>query len=538
MWSNSYNLRINYQRTDLRPIPVNSATQLQDYSGEAWNNRLLNAIVEIQAAHIEEIDIRHSFDRMLECLLNLTDSEYGFLGEVLHTKEGSPYLVTHALTDISWDEETSQLYEANMVKGFEFHNLNTLFGATLATSETVISNDPENDPRRGGLPHGHPGMSSYLGVPIKHRGEMLGMLGIANRAGGYEPEIVQALSPLLLTAGSIIYSMRSSMKNLEFEAELKEKNDLLNGVIHNITDALIITDFQGNILETNHATQDVFGYHAQELLGRHIGICLSDESKDSYTERLKQYLICGDRKVIKDRIEMSGRSKDGTFFPIDLAMNDIKLGNRKLFVNILQDISQRKSQERKIELANKKLQALSETDELTGIYNRRYFDKNFQKEFNRSRKNKYDLALALIDIDHFKAYNDTYGHVQGDQCLQTVGHILKTCFKRDCEFAARLGGEEFAVVMSQLSPEQCIEALQGLMAAIANEKIQHSHSVANYLTVSIGLAVCDPVFGSTRVAYEQADAALYKAKENGRNQLIVYNSELDGNNPADQGSSE
>lgn len=493
----------------------------QNYYGEAWTNRLLNAIVEIQAAHIEESDIRRSFDRMLESLLHLTDSEYGFLGEVLHTKEGFPYLVTHALTDISWDEETRQLYSANMAKGFEFHNLNTLFGTTLATAETVISNDPANDPRSGGLPPGHPGMTSYLGIPIKHRDEMIGMLGIANRKGGYEKEIAQSLTPLLVTAGSIIHSIRSSSKNLEYEAELKEKNDLLNGVIHNITDALIITDHKGNVLETNRAIEEIFGFRTQEVLGRHIGLCLDEASKDAYCERLVQYLVSGDRKIIQNRVELTGVNRKNKPFPIDLAINDIKLGNRKLFVNILQDISQRKSQEIRIEQANKKLRALSETDELTGLYNRRYFDKNFQKEFNRSRKSKCDLALALIDIDHFKAYNDTYGHVQGDHCLKQVGKILRTYFKRDGEFTTRLGGEEFAVVMTNMSRQKCTEALQGLMRALAAENIEHSHSVAPYLTFSIGLTMCDTAAGDTQGAYAQADKALYTAKQGGRNQLFI-----------------
>lgn len=501
------------------------AIQSHDYSGEAWSIRLLNAIVEIQAAHIGESDIRKSFERMLDCLLHLTDSEYGFLGEVIYSHEGLPYLVTHALTDISWDTATKQLYQANMAKGFEFHNLNTLFGVTLATGETVISNDPAKDPRSGGLPNGHPGMQSYLGVPINHNDEMLGMLGIANRKGGFQEEIVQALSPLLITAGSIIHSMRSVVKNMEIESELKEKNDLLNGVIHNITDALIITDHQGTILEVNRAAEAMFGHHRQELMGRNITLCLSEESKSSYAEQLRAYLVSGNRQLIQDRIEMKGVGKKKQEFPIDLALNDIKLGNKKLFVNILQDISQRKSQEVKIEQANKRLQVLSETDELTGLYNRRYFDKHFQKAFNSSRKMSCDLALAIIDIDHFKAYNDNYGHLQGDQCLARVGKILKNYFKRDCEFVARIGGEEFAVVMTHMPERECVEALEGLNSLIVSENIEHGYSVATHLSLSIGLAICDSSSTDTSIAYEQADLALYKAKENGRNQLVVRNVE-------------
>lgn len=222
---------------------------------------------------------------------------------------------------------------------------------------------------------------------------------------------------------------------------------------------------------------------------------------------------------------MVGVSKNKRKFPLDLAINDIKLGNKKLFVNILQDITQRKSQENKIEQANRKLRALSETDELTGLYNRRYFDKTFQKEFNRSRKMNCDLALAIIDIDHFKAYNDNYGHLCGDQCLARIGKILKGYFKRDCEFVARLGGEEFAVVMTHMSELQCTEALEGLLARVKGENIEHAYSVAPHLSLSVGLAICGSRTGKTTQAFKQADAALYRAKDNGRNQLVVSTGE-------------
>jgi diguanylate cyclase (GGDEF)-like protein/PAS domain S-box-containing protein len=350
---------------------------------------------------------------------------------------------------------------------------------------------------------------------------MLGMLGIANRKGGYKTEIVQALSPLLVTAGSIIHSMRSLTKSMEIESELKDRNDLLNGAIHNITDALIITDHQGYILETNRPTELMFGYHMQELLGRNIALFLSEDSKTRYADQLKSFLISGNREIIQDRTEMVGIGKNKRKLPIDLAMNDIKLGNKKLFVNILQDITQRKSQENKIEQANRKLRALSETDELTGLYNRRYFDNTFKKEFNRSRKLDCNLALAIIDIDHFKAYNDSYGHLCGDQCLARLGKILKGYFKRDCEFVARIGGEEFAVVMTHMSESECIEALEGLLARVNGEKIEHAYSVAPHLSLSVGLTICDSKTENTSLAYKKADAALYRAKDNGRNQLVV-----------------
>jgi diguanylate cyclase (GGDEF)-like protein/PAS domain S-box-containing protein len=496
--------------------------RLNDYSDADWSNRLLNATVEIQAAFIEESDIGRSFGRMLDCLLELTDSEYGFLGEVLFSKTNQPYLVTHALTDISWDAETKAIYDANMAKGFEFHNLNTLFGVTLATGETVISNDPDNDPRSGGLPTGHPGMRSYLGVPIKHRDTMLGMLGIANRRGGYQAEIVDALRPLLITAGSMIQSMRNLTSNKIIEDELQQKHKLLLGVIHNISDALIITDHRGVISEVNTATEKIFGYYSQELLGRNIGMCLSAADAVAYDKSLKEFLLTGNHEIFRDRRESSGLTKKQQLIPVELAVSEIKLGHSKLFVHTLRDITERKSQENMIAEANKILQELSESDELTGLYNRRYIEKRLREEFNRSRQTPCEMGLALVDIDHFKAYNDNYGHPKGDKCLSQFGRILANYFRRDCECAGRIGGEEFAIVMTHMSEQDCVTSLEGLMDAVAKEAIQHEFSVTGHLSVSIGLAMRTAATQHPDEMYAQADKALYMAKENGRNKLVAF----------------
>ncbi|MFT6311267.1 MAG: PAS domain S-box-containing protein, partial [Porticoccus sp.] len=385
---------------------MNIAKHSDQLSDSDLSNKLLKAIVEIQGAFIEESDIRASFNRMLDCLLELTGSDYGFLGEVLYDKQNQPYLLAHALTDISWDAETKKLYDDRMAKGFEFHNLNTLFGVTLAIAEVVISNDPKNDPRSGGLPQGHPGMKNYLGLPIKHRHEMIGMLGIANKDGGYTEEVAKTLNPLLLTAGAMINSIRILNVNNEIEAELQYKHKLLNGIIHNITDALIITNHLGIISEVNSATERIFGYSSQELIGRKVTKLLSDDDANVYQARIKKFISSGDRKVFDSRSEVKGIDKTKKSLALELSINDVKMGDKKLFVNIFQDIRERKSQEARLEEASKKLKDLSETDELTGLNNKRFFEKNFLKDFNRSRKVSCNLALAIIDIDHFKSYND------------------------------------------------------------------------------------------------------------------------------------
>lgn len=182
------------------------------------NQNLLNALRDVQDVFIACPDDREAFDRLLKLLLDFTGSEYGFIGEVLHSDKGLPYLKTHALTNISWDEATRKFYEENAPGGLEFTNLKTLFGAVMTSGDLVISNSPGTDPRRGGLPPGHPPLDRFLGIPIKVGGQFVGMVGLANRSGGYDRSVVNEVKPILATYGNLISARRERLKR-----ELAEK---------------------------------------------------------------------------------------------------------------------------------------------------------------------------------------------------------------------------------------------------------------------------------------------------------------------------
>ncbi|MBQ1782569.1 MAG: PAS domain S-box protein [Gammaproteobacteria bacterium] len=175
-----------------------------------FSTDLLAAVSRLQQIFIESQDRQQTFDRMLQDLLSLTVSGYGFVGEVLHNDDGNPYLNTYAITNVAWNDETRQFYAGQAPKGLEFRNLHSLFGHTMRTGSTVISNDPTQDPRAGGLPPGHPAMNCYLGLPLLHAGVMVGMVGVANRPGGYDQLLADKLQPLLTAAAQIIVNLRMS----------------------------------------------------------------------------------------------------------------------------------------------------------------------------------------------------------------------------------------------------------------------------------------------------------------------------------------
>lgn len=191
-------------------------------------NDLLSVLNKAQAAFIGEGDRKSLFDGLLESVLTLTDSEYGLIGEVLED-DGVPYLKTYAITNIAWDEESKARYEAEVDEGLEFRNLDSLFGHVIHTHEPLISNAPAEDERRGGLPEGHPQLNAFLGLPVMRGTEMLGMVGIANREGGYDATIVGNLEPFLVTTANIIAGYRDRTRREEAEAALNKlaRNDAL-----------------------------------------------------------------------------------------------------------------------------------------------------------------------------------------------------------------------------------------------------------------------------------------------------------------------
>jgi diguanylate cyclase (GGDEF)-like protein len=166
-------------------------------------------------------------------------------------------------------------------------------------------------------------------------------------------------------------------------------------------------------------------------------------------------------------------------------------------------------------------------DGLTGIQNRRMFDQHIQRTWHQAVRDSQRVGVVLVDIDCFKDYNDRYGHQAGDECLRAVAVSLSQCARRPLDFVARYGGEEFAVVLYEASREYVAEVLTRIQRSIAELNIPHEASpVACRLTVSIGAALILPGANRTHEGLIQlADEALYSAKEQGRNRVVVMEAE-------------
>ncbi|MEA1988499.1 MAG: sensor domain-containing diguanylate cyclase [Pseudomonadota bacterium] len=187
------------------------------------------------------------------------------------------------------------------------------------------------------------------------------------------------------------------------------------------------------------------------------------------------------------------------------------------------DITHLKEVEKELEDSNKKLRQLTLIDGLTGLSNRRALQEYLIKEWAHWQRNQTPFSMLMIDIDCFKDFNDTYGHMTGDDCLKQVANILNTNVKRTNDMAARFGGEEFLIVLSGIHSHEAIKVAENIRTDIQNLAIPHSASTCHStVTVSIGVSSCDGHCDSSQHTIEEADKALYQAKEQGRNRTVLY----------------
>lgn len=188
-------------------------------------------------------------------------------------------------------------------------------------------------------------------------------------------------------------------------------------------------------------------------------------------------------------------------------------------VGFMFDISERKKQEQELERLRTQLEEYSYQDGLTGIANRRLFNELFHREWLSAIREQRPLSMIMFDIDYFKNYNDHYGHIQGDACLQEVAKILKSSLSRPRDVVARFGGEEFVMILPDTSAESVAELANRILQNIRDAHIEHAQSpIAPHVTISMGVktAVIEPTDDKIKFLHD-LDRALYRAKRAGRN---------------------
>ena len=201
-----------------------------------------------------------------------------------------------------------------------------------------------------------------------------------------------------------------------------------------------------------------------------------------------------------------------------------------VFRSIQQEHTKLQAATKKLHKLNRKLENASYTDTLTGLHNRRYFNFIYERELKRAKREKQYVTFMMIDIDFFKQYNDTYGHIAGDYTLKKVARAIRSCFKRPSDFTFRLGGEEFGVLLIGTDEEGSARLADKLCKKVKQQRIEHKASkVADIVTISVGVVSCiaDDMLSSD-ILIKKADEMLYKAKESGRDRYMLSSEVFEG----------
>ena len=241
-------------------------------------------------------------------------------------------------------------------------------------------------------------------------------------------------------------------------------------------------------------------------------------------ERVFNYCVSQSQAGVDHEADYRALAKDGSYVWLRDVVHVVRnlKGEVEALVGFMFDISERKRTEQRVMALQRELEDLSFKDGLTGVANRRRFDAMFATEWSAARRTQRPLSLVMIDIDFFKQYNDRYGHVQGDACLQQVAQALRAGASRPRDFLARYGGEEFALVVPETDEAGAQHVANRCREAVIAAAIEHAgSSIAPIVTLSLGVGTISPSADDDPAKFiEAVDRRLYRAKQDGRNMIV------------------
>lgn len=308
-------------------------------------------------------------------------------------------------------------------------------------------------------------------------------------------------------------ALRYAIERKKAEEELRLSWERFNKAFNVSPSPMIILSLlDGRLINVNDSFLDFISNEREVVVGHKIS------ELDIWTNVLDEEMfnnVIEKRRAIHNR-EVSFKLKTGETRIGLLSAEIIELNNERCLLIVLNDITDRKKLE-------EVLRELSYLDGLTSIANRRHFDEVLSKEWQRALRERKPISVIFIDIDFFKAYNDTYGHLSGDDCLKQVANTISCTVRRPGDFVARYGGEEFAVILPNTAALGAITVAESMRKGVESQKILHAGSkVSSYVTISAGVATMIPAQDNNPdFLVATADKALYQAKNEGRNRVVL-----------------
>lgn len=373
------------------------------------------------------------FKKIVLELLELSGSEFGYIGEI-HEDQDGRYLKTFYISDIAWDAASRSLYKP---AGMEFRNLETLFGQVIKTESDIISNSPLTDNRSGGLPPGHPPLDNFWGIALKFNNELVGSIGLANRKGGFNEGLGKVLEPYFEVCSFLIWRNKENREKKSTENELSL-------VAKNMQDGLVTIDKNGRIKKINGALLNIFGYSEHELINKNVSIFMSDIDAKSHHNGVQNYLKSGIKKVIgAPPIRVQALHSSGRKMTVELSVNEIKFNDEIHFFAILRDISEKVRSEKEFERMAGELANLIT---YVGVPIIGLNSKGLIDEWNRTCENATGLNKQnVMNLDVIDNYVDDKSK---DGIRKIVNAALKGKDERNVEFSLITSAKQIDLLMN------------------------------------------------------------------------------------------
>jgi diguanylate cyclase (GGDEF)-like protein/PAS domain S-box-containing protein len=493
---------------------------------------IVTALSEIEQDYILEGATLGWWRRTLSRILDISDSPYGFFGTVSRDGDGDPYLTIRAFSDIAWNEWSREIYDQFLeAGGLEFRNMETLFGRSVTTGERLISEDVTTDPRGSGFPEGHPRLAAYAGIPLKDSGEVVGMVGLANRDGGYTGEFLEQLDVVFGPLADILAkdSVTSRLERLEevslatvrtaerilacdrFEDALGTSREICAEIMPGSTAEFFSIADGGGRLEPFQPESGMTGFDRSECLGMARG-------EPHLSDR---------RREPEDRCRHLPEGESATCLPVESQGEEFGLlvvtqpdgaaagepaGSALDLLSRLRAVSGALAQvAQRDELVHQSL-----TDRLTGLPNRDAFIRSVHRSLGQIAETGTPFGVLMLDLDHFKPVNDDLGHRAGDRLLGEVGQVIRSTLRQDDE-VCRFGGDEYGVLIATGDRQLLIEAGDRIRNAIGAMEIEGGHRI----TASLGGVLVTGPETTWEAIYEVMDGKLYEVKHTGRDRVEV-----------------
>ena len=367
------------------------------------------------------------------------------------------------------------------------------------------------------------GLRAYIGIPLRVEGAVYGTLSFADRQAAPHAFLEQDFSDLRQMA----IWLEAELVRRQQESRLHWREERFRSGFYASPGALLIINHQGEIEQINAEAERLFQYREAELVGKSIEILVPEAARGHHPRLREGYIQNPTARPMGEGRDLLARNAQGEVFPVEIGLNPIRTQHAVLVLCAVLDLRERKRYEQTIldqaELlrqANRQLSRQAVTDALTGLSNRYHFTVKLKEYLSLAHRSGECVSILMLDVDHFKKYNDTYGHTAGDEALKAVAREL-THQTRDVDIVARYGGEEFIILLPATDRDGALVIGERIRDAV--EKISDLYQ---QVTLSGGIATVVDIANPTqdidnkcRELINQADQALYRSKQQGRNRV-------------------